>query len=212
MNNRESKNIRVLLAEDHPAVRQGLSLLLAQEGIGVCAEAASRSEALARVDDATPNIALVDLSLGDESGLDLIQELTGRNIPVLIYSMHEDPEVVEQCFKSGARGFVTKREDASALVRAIRDVQAGKLHISPRIAQSCALRMLNPAQTQGVCSLSVREKQILAMLGHGESNKGIASELGISIRTVESYFARLIDKIGVDGMRELRKHAIRSRK
>jgi len=210
MNNQVQKNIRVFLADDHPAVRQGLSLLLAQENIVVCAEAESCSETLARIDAVAPDIALIDLSLGDESGLDLIQELTGRDIPVLIYSMHEDPEVVEQCFIRGASGYVTKREDASVLLRAIRDVQAGKRHISPRIAQSLASRVLHPAQSAS--PLSARQIQIMTMLGQGGSNKEIANELGISVRTLESYFSRIIEKIGVDGIKELRKHAIRSRK
>lgn len=208
MNSHARSNIRVFLADDHPAVRQGLSLLMAQENIVVCAEAETREEALAGIDSAGADIAVVDLSLGEESGLDLINELTGRNIPVLIYSMHENPEIIEQCFKRGASGYVSKRDEAFALPRAIRDVHAGKRHLSPRVAQCVASRALQPA----VLPLSAREMQIMTMLGQGDSNKDIASELGLSVRTVESYFARIIEKIGVEGMKELRKHAIRIQK
>jgi len=205
-------NIRVFLADDHPAVRQGLSLLMAQEGILVCAEAETRQETLARIDAAAPDIAVVDLSLGEESGLDLIRELTGRGIPVLIYSMHEEPEIIEQCFKRGACGYVSKRDEAFALPCAIRDVQAGNRHISPRAAQCLASRALQPEQAHTAPPLSAREMQIMSLLGQGDSNKDIAGELGLSVRTVESYFARIIEKIGVEGMKELRKHAIRTQK
>lgn len=212
MNRLMQNDIRVFLADDHPAVRQGLSLLMAQENIVVCAEAETCEEALARIDAAGADVAVVDLSLGEESGLELITELTGRNIPVLVYSMHEDPESIEQCFKRGALGYVSKRDEAFALPRAIREVQAGKRHISPRAAQSLASQALKPKQAQAAPSLSAREMQTLALLGQGDSNKDIADKLGLSVRTVESYFARIIEKIGVEGMKELRKHAIRIQK
>jgi len=207
--NRQARNgIRVFLADDHPAVRQGLSLLMAQEDIVVCAEAETCAETLAGIDTAGADVAVLDLSLGEESGLDLISELIDRGVPVLIYSMHEDPGLVEQCFQRGASGYVSKRDEAFALPRAIRDVQSGNRHISPRIAQLLASRLLKPA----VLPLSAREMQIMTMLGQGDSNKDIAAELGLSVRTVESYFARIMEKIGLEGMKELRKHAIRIQK
>lgn len=208
MNSPTQKDIRVFLADDHPAVRQGLSLLMAQENIVVCAEAETCAQTLANIDASGADMAVVDLSLGEESGVDLITELTDRNIPVLIYSMHEDPEIIEQCFKRGASGYVSKRDDAFALPRAIRDVQAGNRHISPRVAQRLASRALQPP----VPSLSARELQVLTLLGQGDSNKDIASKLGLSVRTIESYFARIIEKVGVEGMKELRKYAIRIQK
>lgn len=209
MTDHAGQGARIILIDDHPAVRQGLALLLAQDCHIICAETACRAETLEILDTCKANIALVDLSLGDESGLDLIADMVARNIPVLIYSMHEDSGTIEQAFRMGACGYVTKREVSAVLLEAVRDVLAGRRHISPRSAQSLACTVLPPQDERHVQPLSDRERQIMAMLGQGDSNAEIASALTISARTVESYFSRIIEKMNFSGMKELRKHAIR---
>lgn len=206
----EKKGVRVFLIDDHPAVRQGLALLLEQEEHLVCGEAESRAEFLARIDPAQADLALVDLSLGEESGLDLLDELRRRRIPALVYSMHEDCSTVELAFARGADGYVTKREVSSVLFKAVAEALAGRRYVSPRAAQSLASRMLAPSDPSEV--LSQREEQILDMLGRGETSADIADALRISVRTVETYCARIIEKTGLAGMKELRKYAIQHRK
>ena len=121
--------IRIVIVDDHPAVRQGLALLLQPKGISVCAEAGARAEALALIDAHRPDVVLVDLSLGDEDGTALLEEVRIRRCPTLVYSMHEDGRRVAGAFAAGARGYVTKREVHGVLVQAIMEVAQEKLHL-----------------------------------------------------------------------------------
>jgi len=205
------QGIRVFLVDDHPAMRQGLCLLLTQVGHVVCGEAASRAEFLARLDEARPEIALVDLSLAEESGLDLLGALLARDIPALIYSMHEDCATIERAFSRGAQGYVTKREVADVLLAALGEVVAGARYASPRVLRSLANRVMTGGEVR-VAALSQREEQILDMLGSGETNTEISRSLGISSHTVQTYCARIMEKFGLDGMKALRKLAIRRHK
>ena len=126
--------IRFLLVDDHPAVREGLALLLALEGINVCSEAGGLAEAQAQADKSCPNLAIVDLSLDGEDGLTLIAHLRRSDIPVLVYSMHCDARRVEQALAAGAFGYVTKRMLHGVLVEGIREVAAGRRFVSPDAA------------------------------------------------------------------------------
>ncbi|GFE59944.1 response regulator transcription factor [Geobacter sp. AOG2] len=199
---------RVFLVDDHPAVRQGLALLLAQKDYVVCGEAGDRAGALELLDGSPADLALVDLSLGEESGLDLIGDLHERGIPALIYSMHEDAETIERAFGAGADGYVTKREVSDVLLEAVAGVLAGRRHVSPHAAQSLADRVLATQAGQAEGVLSERERQIMAMTGRGDTSAEIAATLAISARTVETYYSRIMDKLGLDGMKALRRHAI----
>ncbi len=126
---------RILLVDDHAAVRQGLALVLAEEGAGECTEAAGREEALAVASRQPPDLALVDLSPATEETLELISELCARGIPVLVCSMHEEAGMVQRALAAGARGYITKREAPRELARAVRDVLDGWMLISPRAAE-----------------------------------------------------------------------------
>jgi DNA-binding NarL/FixJ family response regulator len=202
--------------DDHPAVREGIALLLSQDGITVCAEAGSRAELEAALARAVPELALLDLSLGGESGLELIDMLVDRGIPVLIYSMHEDGAIVRRTLAAGARGYVTKREMHRVLTDAIREVGAGREYLGPRAAHALAAHLRGSGDGEGgaersrLQDLSARERQVYRMLGEGATTSEIAAVMQVSTRTVESYCARVMDKLGVDGMRRLRRDAIHS--
>jgi len=200
--------IRVLLVDDHPAVREGLALLLAPDGIDVVAEAGAHAEALARVKEQRPDLAIVDLSLDTEDGKALIADLRARDVPALAYSMHKDVGHVEGAFAAGALGYVTKRELHGVLVQAIRHVAAGRQFVSPIAAVALAERASQSHAEPGVRDLSQQERQVYQLLGNGEGTYEIATALKISTRTVESYYARIIVKLGLSGMYELRHHAI----
>ena len=200
--------IRVLLVDDHPAVREGLGLLLAPDGIEVVAEASAHAEALARVKERRPDLAIVDLSLDTEDGAGLIADLRARDVPALAYSMHKDARHVERAFAAGALGYVTKSELHDVLVEAVRQVAAGRQFVSPVAAVALAQRASRSHAERGMGDLSQQERQVYQLLGNGEGTYEIAAALQISTRTVESYYARIIVKLGLNGMYELRHHAI----
>jgi DNA-binding NarL/FixJ family response regulator len=125
---------RILLVDDHPAVRHELALVLAEEGVGDCQEAAGPEEALETAGREPPAVALVDLSPCTEDALQLVAELCARNIPVLVCSMHEEPGYVRRALAAGARGYITKVEAPRDLARAVRDVLNGWMLVSPRAA------------------------------------------------------------------------------
>ena len=201
---------RILLIDDHPAVRQGLALLLSQDHHEVCGEAGNRQEMLQQLADCRSDLALLDLSLGSENGLDLIDDLRRWAIPVLVYSFREDAETIRRVFSLGAAGYVTKREVASALLNAVREVLDGHRHLSPFVAQSLADSVVATPQAVRESVLSEREQQIIDLLGQGCGNQEIGERLSISVRTVESYCARACEKLGLNGMKELRRHAIKN--
>jgi DNA-binding NarL/FixJ family response regulator len=208
MDNVAPSGVRVFLVDDHPVMRNGLSLLLTQSGHTVCGVAGSREELLALLDGSQAAVALVDLSLAEESGLDLIDDLTARGVPTLIYSMHEDSKSIERAFGRGARGYVTKREVEDVLLEAITVVAAGQRYASPEVMRSLAGRVLAPAEGEET-ALSRREEQIINRLGRGETSTEMSRALNISVHTVETYYGRLLRKLGLSSMNELRKFAIR---
>ena len=200
--------IRVLLVDDHPAVREGLALLLAPEGIEVCAEAAGRAEALARAEERRPDLAIVDLSLDGEDGLALISDLHRRAVPVLVYSMHTDPWRVGSAFEAGALGYVTKRAFHTVLVQGIRDVATGRRFVSPCAAAALTESLTGSPPEDAVRKLSHNERRVYDLLGRGQDTLDIAAALHISSHTVESYYERIKGKLNLSGMHELRRHAI----
>ncbi len=113
------------MIDDHPAVRQGLKLLLEQQGYVVCGEAACCRETVERIAASQPDLAMLDISLGEENGLACIAELRKRGVPVLVYSMHEDADTIARSFAAGANGYVSKREQPDMLLAAVADVLAG---------------------------------------------------------------------------------------
>ena len=197
---------RILLIDDHPAVRQGLALLLAQDCHQVSGEAGCRDEMLVFLAGGDIDLALLDLSLGQENGLDLIDELCRAAIPVLVYSFREDGATISRALALGAAGYVTKREVSGVLLNAIREVLDGRRYLSPFAEQSLACRVLDtPVEREA--TLSEREQQMIALLGQGCGAQEISVLLEVSVRTVESYCVRACEKLGLSGMKELRRHA-----
>lgn len=193
---------QLFLVDDHPSVRAGLAHLLRAAGFAVAGEAESAAETLSHPALAMKPLVIVDLALGEESGIDLIKRLCLRGLPVLVYSMHESAHMIRHAFDAGAGGYVTKREAAHALAEGVNAVSAGARYLSPRAA--AAFREAAPLD-----GLSGQQRLIYRLLGQGFSNEEIARRLDISVRTLESYCARIMDKLGVQGTKELRRQAIR---
>ncbi len=202
--------IRILVVDDHPAIRQGLAYMLASEGIEVCAEAGARADALARVEESRPTLAIVDLSLEGEDGLALAADLRLRGVPVLVYSMHHDAKRVGSAFAAGALGYVTKREFQAVLVQAIREVARGRRFASPIAAAALAEGLAVSPAEEAAGKLSANERKVYELLGRGADTFDIAAALHVSNHTVESYYERIKVKLNLSGMHELRQQAIDS--
>jgi len=196
--------IRIAIVDDHPAVREGLALLLHPKGIVVCAEAGSCEEALPAVLREKPDVVLVDLSLGSEDGTALLEKLHSNHFPSLVYSMYEDGRKITDAFLAGAQGYVTKREVHGVLVHAIAEVAQGRRYVSPRAAVALAEYAVSRPKDNPLTELSVQEQQVYRLLEQGKSTRSIAEAMGISVRTVESYCERICVKLDLEGMRALR--------
>lgn len=194
---------RILLVEDHPLVRDGLRMLLEQAGMEICGQAETPAEARAALALERPDLLMVDLSLGGESGLDLIRQLPDGGAPALVYSMHEDWLHVRLAFQAGAKGYVTKREVGDVLMEALRILLAGGVYASPRAAR--AICETTPGlRLEGMEEFSGQENEILNLLGRGLGVGEVAQFMEISRKTVESYCARMQVKLNLQGMKELR--------
>lgn len=195
----------ILIVEDHPLVRDGLGLLLKQEGMNVCAMAENPAGALDALARVRPDLIMVDLSLRGESGLDLIRALPKGAFPppVLVFSMHEDWLHVKLSLQAGAAGYVTKRELADVLLEAIQVLLRGGTYVSPRAAR--ALAEADPdLRLRGMEEFSSQESEILRHLGKGLGVGDVADAMELSRKTVESYCGRMLVKVNLKGMKELR--------
>nr|WP_319496118.1 response regulator transcription factor [uncultured Cohaesibacter sp.] len=196
----------VLLVDDHPAVRQGLAALLVSRGFPSPLQASTIEEARAIADSNVVDVAVIDLSLESGDGLELVPDLACRGARVIVYSTFEDARTIRRSLQYWVLGYVTKRDDPACLFEAVDHVLRGEPYLSVRAAN--ALKEADGAAQDN--ELSEREQQVLSLMGQGESNIGIAASLGISVRTVETYYARISEKLGLSlSVRELRKYAIR---
>jgi len=204
---------RVMLVDDHPLVRERLAEVLnEQPDLCVCCEAADRAEALAGIARVVPDLAIVDLSLPNSHGLDLIKDLLARHprLPILVVSMHDESLYAERVLRAGARGFITKQEATQNILSAVRRVLAGDVYVSPQIAARLAVKAARPAHAErcGIEQLTDRELQVLELMGHGLKPRQIAAELHLDIKTVETHRARIRQKLGLKNAREVLQYAI----
>ncbi|MBK5095893.1 MAG: response regulator transcription factor [Deltaproteobacteria bacterium] len=207
--------IRVLLADDHSIVRAGLRRLVEDAGdMVVVAEAADGREAIKKVQENLPDVAVIDLSMPGMDGLEVVGWLLSHypKLPVLILTMHEEEQYVIRAIGAGAMGYVTKRSAAEQLLAAIRKVHGGGRYITEAIAESLARRVAKGAKAQSpLDSLSNREIQILSRLALGQTNREIAEDYNISIKTVDTYRGRLLKKLNLRNNAELTRFAIQNR-
>lgn len=205
--------LRVFVVDDHPVVTLGVRALLAGEGMIVVGTAGGAEAALRALGEGGVDVVIVDLHLGRPilDGIALIEALGSLRQPprAVVYSMHEDADTIARALAAGARGYVSKGEVWQTLVRAIRVVGEGGRFLGPAAAR--ALGELDGGPAEGHAHLSEREREVFRLLGEGFGVSEIATRLDLSARTVESFCARIIDKLGLSGMRELRRAAIGAR-
>jgi len=205
----------ILLVDDHPLVRDGLTQLINQEpDLWVCAEAADAAEAYAEIIRSRPDAVIVDLSLHGDSGLDLVKRMQGLPQPpaVLVLSMHDEAFYAERSLRAGALGYVMKSETSGKVIEGLRQVLQGQLFVSPAIAAKAAEKFLL-TRTSGAGStvdiLTDREIDVFRRIGHGEENRRIAEDLGLSLKTVQSHCAHIKQKLGFENATVLMREAVR---
>jgi len=212
-----ARKSRVFIVDDHPLVRDGLSTLINQENdLEVCGTAEDAPSALAAMAASRPHVALVDISLKDNSGLELIKDLKIQqpSVAVIVVSMHDEMLYAERALRAGARGYVMKRETTRNVLAAIRRVLEGGVYLSDNVVARMATlvagqRERESAGAERVDQLSDRELQIFRLLGQGQSTSDIASALHLNCKTVQAYCARAKEKLGLTTAIELRRAAMR---
>ncbi len=205
---------KIMLVDDHPIVRQGLSELIShQEDMTVSGEAESVAAALAIMEKTLPDLAIVDISLKDSSGIELIKDMKVRfpDVKVLVLSMHDEAFYAERVLRAGAKGYVTKGEPAETVLAAIRKIIGGEIHLSEQMSSRMLSKFVDgPAKTGGLPAerLTDRELQVFEMIGHGTSTRQIAENLHLSIKTIESHRENIKSKLKLQNATELLRHAI----
>ena len=206
---------RVFLVDDHPLVREWLTTLINQQGdLVVCGEAGDAPQALSAMEELQPDAAVIDVTLESGSGIELIKDLRRccPRLAIVVLSMHDESLYAERALRAGARGYVTKRETSKKIVAAIRKVLEGGIYTSENFAAIMAEKFVegrNVAVSSPVAELSDRELEVFKMLGSGQETRQIGESLGISMKTVQVYCARIKEKLGVKTMNELMREAVR---
>jgi len=204
---------RILIVDDHPVARAGLRSIIADEpDLSVCGEVGSIRDALEVVRTAAPDLVLVDISLQDGSGIDLIKRLKVHNpeLKMLVCSMHEESLFAERAINAGARGYVNKHQVTEQVLEAIRQVLAGRIYLSEKMVE----RVINgfAKRKEGGASsiedLSDRELEVFGLIGQGMSTSKIAERLHLSVKTVESHREKIKRKLGLATSGELVRHAV----
>lgn len=204
---------RVLLVDDHPIVRQGLAQLInASDDLLVCGEASTAREAMEVLQNSSPDIVIVDISLEDRNGVELIKDILARQpgLPTLALSMFDEAMYAVRVLRAGGRGYVMKQEMPKKMLAAIRQVLAGNVYLSEKMST----RLVEQAVTAGsaaeppVAELSDREVEVLTLIGRGQSTKEIAEKLFISIKTVEAHRERIKEKLKLKNGTELLRYAM----
>ncbi len=204
----------VLLVEDHPIVREGIIQRIACEAdLVVCAEARTPAEALLLLKQVQPDVIVVDLAFPEGDGLDLIKEIRalGHRMPILVFSMVENPIYAVRALKAGAQGYLTKREASDKLVNGIRAVLSGQSAVSSDVAEIFlhgAVGNASVASDPSSC-LGNRELEVFELLGRGIGTRQIAEQLGRSIKTIETYRARIKRKLHLKDSPALMREAVR---
>ncbi|WP_454736056.1 response regulator [Cupriavidus necator] len=203
---------QILIVDDHPIIREGLTHVLnLHEDLHVCCAAGSAEEAMAAV-ACQPDLAIVDLSLHSNSGLDLVKTLRQHypKLAILVLSMHDETLFAERALRAGANGYLMKLEATEHILNAIREVLAGNIYLSAAMHEKLARALTVPKkiQTGSIASLSEREFEVLHLIGLGFSTREIAMKLNRSVKTIEAHQANIKEKLDIPNGKELMRFAI----
>ena len=203
---------KVLLVDDHPIVRQGIRRLIEKEpGLLVCGEAEDAADALEVIEQEHPDVIVLDLSLKNSSGFDLILDVKQRweNVRILVLSMYNEDVYAERVLRAGASGYIMKQEAPKKVVTAIWAVLNGSVYVSDKVSANILQSMAGKrTATSSVDSLSDRELQVFQMIGEGLTHQQIADKLMLSVKTIESHVEHIKGKMRISSGRELLQRAI----
>ena len=205
--------IRVLIADDHAILRRGLREILMRELEGVvCGEAENAQQVLAQVQSQNWDLAIVDITMPGRSGLDVLRDLQRiqPGLAVLVLSMHPEDQYGKRVLKAGASGYMNKESAPEELIKAIRKVLAGGRYVSPALAEKLAVEWGTNAGQPLHENLSDREFEVLRMMALGKTTSQIAAELHLSVTTVSTYRARILEKMNMTTTAELMRYALRN--
>jgi len=206
------QKIKILVADDHPVVRRGLQSCLAKESrLKVVGEAADGDEALRKTHELAPDVVLMDVNMPRMDGL-AVTELLRKEAPdvkVLVLSMHNNQEFIFRIIQAGAHGYISKEAPPEDLLRAIESVYAGEPFFTPEIAKAALNQLVTSGgKKEPFAQLTSREREVLALIAEGQSNKEIANRLGIGVRTIETHRERIMRRLSIHSVAGLTKFAI----
>lgn len=204
-----AKKVQVYVVDDHPLVRQGLGQVInAEADMTVCGESDDAAKALHGITVKNPDLVIVDISLRGNNGLELIKNIKAirHNIPVLVFSMHDETVYAQRALRAGARAYVMKQESADKIITAIRRIMNGDIYVSNRVADQVLHQLVSgggDTSTSPVDRLSDRELEVIQLIGRGLSTREIASTLNLSVKTIESHRAHIKEKLNLRNATEL---------
>jgi DNA-binding NarL/FixJ family response regulator len=204
----------IFVVDDHPIMRDGISQLIDQQAdLKICGGAASGPEALEALKTMDPDLLLVDISLTGMDGIELLKIVKKRKarLPMLVLSMHAEALYAERAIRAGAKGYVMKHDPADTLLAAIRKVLTGKIYLSPAMTEKLLEKVTGDdlaGNESPVACLSDRELEIFKLIGHGLRSQRISEELNLSVKTVETYYSRIKQKLNIKDASELLQMAI----
>jgi DNA-binding NarL/FixJ family response regulator len=211
----DKPKIKIFLVDDHPLVREWLTNLIQQQpDLLVCGEAEDAPAALREISIAKPEVAIVDISLKQGSGIELIKNLKviEPGVAIIVLSMHDERLYAERALRAGARGYIMKRETAKKVITAIRQVLAGKIYMSENLSAAFAEKFVDgrlPASGSLVEKLSDRELEVFQLLGKGYETRRVAEMMNVSMKTVQAHCAHIKEKLKLTNAAELLREAVR---
>jgi DNA-binding NarL/FixJ family response regulator len=210
----KEKKANILIVDDHPIVRQGLTELVNHENdLIVCGQAEDANQAMKSVKELKPDIVIVDISLKETSGMELIKDLSVQypKLPVLALSMHDESLYAERVLRAGAKGYIMKAEATEKVIMAIRKILSGEIYISDKMASKMMRKLVGGSSeinASPVELLSDRELEVFQFIGKGFGTRQIAERLYLSIKTIETYRAHIKEKLNLEDSAELLQYAI----
>lgn len=205
----EKKNVRILLVDDHPVFRLGMSdLINGTDGLTVCGSAEDTNEALNAISELHPQLIIIDITLKKGDGIDLTKQIHALfpEILILVVSMHDESLYAERALLAGARGYIMKQEATDSIISAIRHVLSGKLYTSEKVKETVFFKHLDPSYSSGsdpLGRLTDREMEVFQLFGKGLSTREIADRLHLSIKTIGTYRERIKEKLNLKHLNEL---------
>jgi len=205
---------RVLIVDDHPIFRMGMAELINQEEeFEVCAVAEDISSARKAMGEHQPEMAVIDISLGGDNGLDLVKEIASSNttLPMLVLSMHDESVWAERAIRAGARGYIMKKEASESIISAMRDILAGKIKVSAAVTSQLLDKFHVKPDCQGAETVDIltdRELEVFRLIGSGMSTREIAQQMNLGVKTIGTYRDRIKQKLHIKSAAELTRKAV----